>query len=159
MLKTLAKLLLIAGGALPAAAQEMLPASPAMQMGAAPARPQFTFRVPVRVSAIHPEVTRVVVRCYVYESSPAGGPMARTQWDGVVPVDSAGNFNGTVVVSGSLPPDADPNRAQSYVCNLTLFHGDFVYAMGCPTTDARCDAWRAYKPDTPFHPQAVGRLP
>lgn len=148
---------------LPARASGLSSAAPALQAGALPGQ-QFTFRVPVSLSAIHSEVRLVAVKCYVSESTvgPAlstgilGGPGGR--WETTVPLDASGSYSGTVVVGGSLPAGVDPARAKSYWCGLVLYHGA-VEHVGCPADAAGCDTWRGARTGTTFSPVAMGPLP
>jgi hypothetical protein len=81
-----------------------------------PGTPSFTFTVPVHVANIPPEVTRVVVICFVFNYAQTIGADTVT-----VPL-TAGNFTGNitvpVAVSGVSGRAPDPSLVNRWGCGL-----------------------------------------
>ncbi len=83
-----------------------------------PGTPSFTFNVPVHVSNVPPEVTRLVVICDVFSSATAIGVDTVT-----VPL-TGGGYSGTltvpVAVSGVSGRAPDPSMANAWGCGLQM---------------------------------------
>ncbi len=83
-----------------------------------PGTPSFTFTVPVHVSNIPPEVTRVVVICTLFNHATGLGVDTVT-----VPL-TAGSFSGNltvpVAVSGVSGRAPDPSMVDYYGCGIQM---------------------------------------
>ena len=79
----------------------------------------FTIQVPVRLNNLHASVFAGSVWCAV-RSSPVGVVGASVGQGFTRFTITSGSFNRTVVVQFNARPGADPGRARSYDCSLTL---------------------------------------
>jgi hypothetical protein len=135
-----------------AVAADLMPAMPEMRPAGVPATPQFTFRVPVRLSAIMPD-TRAFIHC-----RPLHGMVVQAELQQEVPLDASGNFSGTVVVAGNLPAGKDPWQVDRYSCELRM-QGAGASFPQTPCFGESCPAWWRSRPGTTFRPAVEAPMP
>jgi hypothetical protein len=151
MLKPFLPLFLVLGALSGSAwAQDFRP-RPLSRSEATMARPQFTFRVPVRLNAILPG-TRAFINC-----RPLQGRTVMAELQQEVPLDANGNYNGTVVVAGDLPEGLDPASVTHYSCMLRL-QGPGSFSQSTPCFGGRCPDWWKTRSGTLFHPAVEGTI-
>lgn len=154
MRNLVAGMLMLAGGwvSLDAIAADLMPAMPEIRAAGVPTAPQFTFRVPVRLSAIMPD-TRAFIHC-----RPLHGMVVQAELQQEVPLDASGNFNGTVVVAGNLAAGKDPWQVDRYSCDLRM-QGPGTSFPQTPCFGESCPEWWKSRPRTTFRPAVEAPMP
>jgi len=118
----------------------------------------FTFSIPVEVEGLLPDVF-VFAYCQVYTNSTRTTLIGHGNGDGEEPIDSDGNFSGTVVVSFDAIPGKDPAAGTYYRCILRggTGSGNQCLLMGDPDDvgGADCES----KPGTELVNTLEGPIP
>jgi hypothetical protein len=93
----------------------------------------FRFNVPVNLQNMHTDARTAAVECLV---SPAGGGTAIARSNSTIPLDSNGNYRGTIVVDANAAPGANPSAARRYTCTL-IVNDTYVFDRGGAAFESR----------------------
>lgn len=119
----------------------------------------FTFTVPVQVSNLPPDSTRVGVSCHLYTNAAArpGGRGHVGSLYGFAAI-SGGAFRGEVTAASNANPGVDPATVTHYSCALgitaRLRGRDHTFLYG----DSAAPSTLPLAPGAPFTPQVVGTI-